>query len=424
MIVRSARWGVFLLVLAALLLAGITIAALAAGTAPPKTLSSLIMPIVALVLGIAALFAGHVSYPRVQNLRVYLAGYSIGLQSIAYTLLAGIAASAPAWLGAVPDGYETLLSLSGLLMTLVCSIVRPFPTYRSTQVITWSLLLLQTLLFVLIRFVPALAAVPSLLEAPRLLSVQAGAVMAVTVAVVLVNVFARPESFYLRGATSGLALLAGGTWLLAPVLDTLGSGFSPGFLALLYAAVAPLFLVVSVIAHVFARMEHRVSYDPLLQIYNRQYCNQVLAEQSSIPTRPPFTVMMIDIDHFKQVNDTYGHQAGDRILFAVAQQVQKSVVPEGIVCRYGGEELIVFLPGRSARDAAPLAQRLRISIEQLETAFRAKRISVTVSIGLSDRLHPRQQLPHIVHAADKALYIAKENGRNQVRLVRIKQQAR
>jgi diguanylate cyclase (GGDEF)-like protein len=168
-------------------------------------------------------------------------------------------------------------------------------------------------------------------------------------------------------------------------------------------------------------MEHRVAYDPLLHIYNREYCNRILAEQSSISTRPPLAIMMIDIDHFKQVNDTYGHQAGDRILFSVAQAVQKMVVPEGIVCRYGGEELIVFFPGRAGRDIVPCAQRLRALVEGTETTWKRHRIGVTVSIGLSDRKSPRQPLGHVVRAADKALYIAKENGRNQVRFVRLKE---
>jgi diguanylate cyclase (GGDEF)-like protein len=133
--------------------------------------------------------------------------------------------------------------------------------------------------------------------------------------------------------------------------------------------------------------------------------------------------MMIDIDHFKQVNDTYGHQAGDRILFSVAQTVQKMVVPEGIVCRYGGEELIVFFPGRTGRDIIRLAQRLRALLEGKETTFKRHHIGVTISIGLSDRRSPRQSLANVVRAADKALYIAKENGRNQIRFVRLKESA-
>jgi diguanylate cyclase (GGDEF)-like protein len=423
MIVRSARWGVFLLVAAALVLLGMGAVVVFAGPQPSQTLTTLVMPIATLVLGIAALFAGHVSYPRVQNLRVYLAGYSVGLQSIAYALLVG---TAP-WIGgdlvpAPPVGFAYLVYALALLLSVAYTVVRPFPTFRTTRLTTWILLGVQIVVLVIARFVPVTATWVRALVPPALVSWHSLGVLLVTAAIIVVNASVKPQSFYLRGAISGLALLAGGAWVLPRVLEQLGFGrFSTTFLAELYASVVPLFLIIAILAHVLARMEHRVSYDPLLQIYNRQYANQVLGEQSSISTRPPFTVMMIDIDHFKTVNDTYGHQAGDRILFSVAQEVQKAVVPEGIVCRYGGEELIVFVPGRTARDVVPLAQRLRAGIEQMETVFRAKRITVTVSIGLSDRTNPKHPLSHIVHAADKALYIAKENGRNQVRLVRIRE---
>ena len=423
MTVRSARWGVFPLILAAALVAGTGIAAAVAGQPPSPVLSRIVMPIAAFVLGLAALFAGHVSYPRVQNLKVYLAGYTVGLHSIIYPALIGTAA----WfsidsIALPPVGYEHLVYLLAIAMAFVYTFAEPFPTYRTTRITTWSLVGFQLAVLVVARLVPSVFPVLRRLVPQELVSWHTLLVAVAIIGVIVANALQKPRSFYLRGAVSGLALLAGGSWLLPVIMESLGADpFSRTFVAQLYTGLAPLFLVVSILAHVLARMEHRVSYDPLLQIYNRQYANQILEEQSSIPTRPPFTVMMIDIDHFKNVNDTYGHQAGDRILFSVAQEVQKAIVPEGVVCRYGGEELIVFMPGRTARDVVPLAQRLRQQVEQLETAFRSKRISVTVSIGLSDRRSPKEALPHIVHAADKALYIAKDKGRNQVRLVRLKQ---
>ncbi len=422
MTVRTARWGVFLLALSGLFAAGMGVLAVVVGWPPSHNLTRTVMPLIAFTLGLAALFAGHVSYPRVQNLKVYLAGYSVGLQSIAYAVLVGTAS----WMSVErvpvpPVGFAQLVLLIALAMSVVYTFVQPFPTYRSTRVTTWSIIGAQLALLVLARFLPATFPYLRRLVPSELISWHSLLIVIVTIAVILANVLQKPRSFYLRGAVSGLALLAGGSWLLPRLLEAIGSDpFSTLVIAQLYAAVAPLFLVVAILAHVLARMEHRVSYDPLLQIYNRHYANQILEEHSHVPTRPPFTVMMIDIDHFKQVNDTHGHQAGDRILFAIAQEIQKGVVPEGIVCRYGGEELIVFVPGRTARDVVPLAQRLRTQIEHLETTFRAKRISVTVSIGLADRRSLKEQLMHVVHAADKALYIAKEKGRNQVRLVRFK----
>ncbi|MFW5688268.1 MAG: GGDEF domain-containing protein [Spirochaetota bacterium] len=421
MIVRSARWGALLLVVAVVLLAGMGLVAVVAGPAPPASLVRIILPSVALALGILALFAGHVSYPRVQNLRVYLAGYSVGLHSIVYALLVGFSSYYAEAAPAPTAGYAHLVFAVALVLTYCYTGVPPFPTYRATRVTTWSLVAVQVVLFAAARFLPARFGFLGWLIPQQFVSIQTLVALALAIGLVVANALLRPESFYLRGSFAGLALLAAGAAILPAVLDALGFGLvSPRLIALLYACVTPLFLVGAIVAHVLARMSHRVAYDPLLQIYNREYCNQVLAEQSSVATKPPLAIMMIDIDHFKQVNDTYGHQAGDRILFAIAQAVQKAVVPEGIVCRYGGEELIVFYPGRSGRDVAPPAQRLRASIEAMETAVRSKRISVTVSIGISDRRSPRVPLRHVVHAADKALYSAKENGRNQVRFVRIK----
>jgi diguanylate cyclase (GGDEF)-like protein len=421
MIVRSARWGWPILGLAVALLAGVALVAVWAGPLPPASLTRVALPSAALALGALALFAGHVSYPRVQNLRVYLAGYSVGLQSTCYALFVGFSSYYIDAVPTVPVGYAQLVYALALLLAMAYTLLPAFPTYRATRITTLVLVGMQLLLLAGLRFFPASFASLGLLVPRELVSFQSLAALLLTISVVVVNAVLRPQSFYLRGTFSGLALLAGGAWIAPAAIDALGYGpASSSLVALLYAGTVPLFLVVSIVAHVLARMSHRVSYDPLLQIYNREYCNRILAEQSSVATRPPFTIMMIDIDHFKQVNDTHGHQAGDRILFAVAQTVQKAVVPEGIVCRYGGEELIVFMPARTGRDVVPLAKRLRATVESMETAVRAQRISVTVSIGISDRRSARVSLMHVVHAADKALYIAKENGRNQVRYVRIK----
>ena len=327
------------------------------------------------MLGVLALFAGHVSYPRVQNLRVYLAGYSVGLQSILYALFVGFSSYYPDAIARPPVGYDELIFVVALLLCYGYTLAAAVPDLpcdsnddlgprRDAARPARRRAILP-------RRIRAFFGLSSRI---RLVSLPALTAALLVAGVVIVNAVLKPQSFYLRGAFSGLAILAGGTWVLVPVLDAFGYGeVSPGFVALLYAGVVPLFLVVSLLAHILARMEHRVSYDPLLQIYNREYCNQVVAEQSSVVTRPPLAIMMIDIDHFKDVNDTYGHQAGDRILFAVAQMVQKSVVPEGVVCRYGGEELIVFIPKpyrsryRTARAASARQHRADGNDREVET---------------------------------------------------------
>jgi diguanylate cyclase (GGDEF)-like protein len=124
---------------------------------------------------------------------------------------------------------------------------------------------------------------------------------------------------------------------------------------------------------------------------------------------------MIDIDHFKQVNDTYGHQAGDEVLHAVAQAVERGAGEDSITCRYGGEELAVFFPQRTANEAARIGERIRAGIEKIKTKSGRKTIQVTVSIGVSHRDSYGQSIVEVIQAADKALYEAKNGGRNQVK---------
>jgi len=169
------------------------------------------------------------------------------------------------------------------------------------------------------------------------------------------------------------------------------------------------------VIHGFLRMEHRIAYDPLLKIYNRDYCSRIITEQANVNVRPPFGVAMIDIDHFKQVNDSFGHQAGDAVLHDVSQAVQRGVGPDGIACRYGGEELAIFFPQKTAPAVITIAEEMRKDIEKTKTSFGRKTIQVTISVGVSCREQYSQSIVEVIKAADKALYTAKEEGRNRVR---------
>jgi two-component system cell cycle response regulator len=128
-------------------------------------------------------------------------------------------------------------------------------------------------------------------------------------------------------------------------------------------------------------------------------------------------VAMVDIDHFKKVNDTHGHQAGDQVLYSVAQTICREVVPDGVVCRYGGEELIIFFPQKTISQTAPVVDTMRKVIEATKTKTGKKVLSVTVSSGVSCREEPEQSIADVIKAADKALYKAKEAGRNRIVVV-------
>ena len=129
-----------------------------------------------------------------------------------------------------------------------------------------------------------------------------------------------------------------------------------------------------------------------------------------------FGLLMLDLDHFKQVNDTYGHLAGDAVLRAVAQAITSSVRGRGdAVGRFGGEEFVVLLPGIGAADIGPLAERVRRAVSTLTVpAGRCSITGLSTSIGIAIYPTAGRSLPHLLDAADTALYHAKATGRNKV----------
>jgi len=158
--------------------------------------------------------------------------------------------------------------------------------------------------------------------------------------------------------------------------------------------------------------------DPLTGLFNRRsILTQLRREHDrSIQQGLPMAVVMLDLDHFKQINDTWGHEAGDYVLIAAADALQKTVRQNDRVGRYGGEEFLLVLPGSDADGARRLAERCRQQIEALEVMLNdGQRLRVSASMGLycneSDRL---ASIDTMLRRADKALYSAKAAGRNRV----------
>ena len=132
-------------------------------------------------------------------------------------------------------------------------------------------------------------------------------------------------------------------------------------------------------------------------------------------TASPLSVLFIDLDWFKPINDTHGHACGDHCLRAVAQALCGQLRPGDVVGRYGGEEFLVLLPGSDAAAARVLAERLRRTIEGLSIEWEGRRIRVTASFGLAGMRERDTGLASLLARADKALYQAKREGRNCVR---------
>ena len=128
----------------------------------------------------------------------------------------------------------------------------------------------------------------------------------------------------------------------------------------------------------------------------------------------PFTLIMMDVDHFKNINDTYGHSAGDDVLVALANTLKAQVREVDIIGRLGGEEFAIILPETKLTDAFAMAERLRVEIENIKVCSEKGNISVTASFGLSIYSQKQTSLENLINKADDALYQAKRNGRNRV----------
>lgn len=170
------------------------------------------------------------------------------------------------------------------------------------------------------------------------------------------------------------------------------------------------------------RLETENITDPLTQVHNRRYLDRRLEEEFARAKRYAlgFSILILDIDHFKRVNDIHGHQAGDAALAALGGLIRTALREPDIVARYGGEEFLIICSNTAIDEAALVAERLRQLVEshQIEIpgdpAGERKAIQVSISIGaagLSDRLDTKEKL---IQAADKALYRAKQEGRNRV----------
>jgi diguanylate cyclase (GGDEF)-like protein len=154
--------------------------------------------------------------------------------------------------------------------------------------------------------------------------------------------------------------------------------------------------------------------DALTGVGNRRYLDEVLRREAAhaAQTGQPLTVVMTDLDHFKRVNDTHGHQAGDAVLAAFGALLQQFTRTTDVVARFGGEEFVVLMPGTSRVRATEWAERMRQRWAQVTVPPLKK--PVTVSLGVA-ALNPRQaDVQDLLHRADAALYRAKRTGRNRV----------
>lgn len=163
-------------------------------------------------------------------------------------------------------------------------------------------------------------------------------------------------------------------------------------------------------------LQKLASLDPLTGALNRRRLEDDAArlKARSIRTGETLAIMMIDIDHFKSINDRFGHPVGDDVLRRLADIAQKSVRVEDYFARYGGEEFCMLLPATTEKDAHELAERLRVAYSKYKIELGKDSANITVSIGVADSATVGLDFSALVAAADQALYQAKQGGRNQV----------
>lgn len=165
-----------------------------------------------------------------------------------------------------------------------------------------------------------------------------------------------------------------------------------------------------------AELYERATVDSLTRVFVRRYFFQRLEIEleKSLRTQNPMGLLMMDLDHFKIKNDTYGHQAGDYVLKETGKILKKSVRSEHVVARYGGEEFSVILMNSQPEVVEKIAERIRSAIETHKYVFEGTHIPCTVSVGMS-MAKGGDDMNSIIKRADEALYAAKDGGRNQVR---------
>ncbi|WP_417781241.1 diguanylate cyclase [Stutzerimonas xanthomarina] len=162
------------------------------------------------------------------------------------------------------------------------------------------------------------------------------------------------------------------------------------------------------------------STDRLTGLFNRGHWEEMLRQDYARHRRYErnAALVMFDIDHFKKINDSYGHQAGDAVIQQTAELVRQSMRDADIAGRYGGEEFVVLLPDTDSEGALTFAERLRQSIEAHEVVHDGHSIRFTVSLGIADLSEPTSGYAQLIERADNALYSSKAAGRNQVTLYR------
>jgi len=165
-----------------------------------------------------------------------------------------------------------------------------------------------------------------------------------------------------------------------------------------------------------SKLREQAIRDPLTNLFNRRYLEETLDRELSRAAREdyPVCIFMVDLDHFKRINDTHGHEAGDLVLKAIADALAEYSRRGDFACRYGGEEFVIVMPNLNLETAYERAENLRQSLNLLSVPYESYNLSVTISMGIACFPENGQTRESILRAADQAMYAAKEAGRDHI----------
>lgn len=388
--------------------------------APPAVLSLdirtvlLLSMVITLVLGlslIAAWRSGDDALARAQRLWVR----GCALQPLAWVLL-GLR-------GAIPDVFSVVLANLLLVASFadfgaaLGQLRGDRPPWRAIGLLLLAVAIAQAAFTWLRPSLPARVVLISVV----LLLLSLAAVRAVW----RLQTAPRPRSHWLVALAFGLGALVLAVriaveGLLSPGLASLLQGSPLQSLVFVYAAVVPIaatigFLLIGNDRHI-AELQRLVALDPLTGALNRRTLERqadALLQQAQRRGQA-YSLLLLDADHFKQVNDVFGHDAGDKVLRAVVAVLRQSLRPADLVGRLGGEEFVVVLPDVGTAAALQRAEQLRAAVAALHFEVAGRRVPLTVSIGLATA--GNESFADLLRRADHAMYAAKHAGRNRVEL--------
>ncbi|MBX3471766.1 MAG: GGDEF domain-containing protein [Planctomycetes bacterium] len=387
--------------------------------------------------GTAALLAVR-SFPLLRDARLY--ALSLGLLPLAAVQFLGVARpwesfDAPGWSASLVERLDSFVVLLLPVVVLMASAVPEALPVRTLRLVTAAIGAVTAVVAGLLTGLvgPTLDALPFAGGIHAALCVIAGGV-ALGLWRSDGGLGGAVASMCALALVAGLAQLGVGftsllEWIYLKTqlidLDDVALGKLPVGADRLLLLILPLGLVVVVAREWIVNLSHRTSLDTLTRLYNKDYARSIVEQTGMCDLGACFSVAVADIDHFKKVNDTHGHGAGDVVLHEVAQAIREAIGARGVVCRTGGEEITIFFPFLNLPEAAGQCERVRARVEArkiriVDNERRRQRISVTVSVGVASNQDGEGGVVHrgvadVVQAADKALYAAKRGGRNRVK---------